>query len=90
MNNKKAQTEKEAFEIQEKYNEQPYGWIQWKATDVFMYIHCKCGHHSSVDGTFAYYIQCDACGTVYAVNGHVELVEILDAKNLKVILTQSE
>lgn len=57
-----------------------FAWIQWKGTNVCMDVHCKkCeaelnwfGH---LDADFAYFIKC-ACGTVYAVDGHVTLIEL--------------
>lgn len=53
---------------------EPYGWVQWKGTDVCMDIHCDCGEIGHIHGEFAYYVQCRACGKTYFVNGHVELV----------------
>ena len=76
MKNKKAKNSKAAWKIQETYKGKPYGWIQWKGTDVCMDVHCKCGHHSHIDAAFAYYVKCPSCGTVYMCNGHIELIEI--------------
>ncbi len=73
---KKAKDEHEAFEIQEKYEGSPHGWIQWKGTDVCMDVYCKCGHHSHIDADFAYRVKCPKCGTVYECNGHIELIEL--------------
>ena len=53
----------------------PHGWIQWKGTDVCMDVHCKCGHHSHIDGDFIYFLECPKCGTVYELNGHIQLIE---------------
>jgi len=73
-----VKTEKEAWEVQEKYEGQPHGWVQWKGTDVCMDIHCKCGYHSHIDARFAYHVECPECGTVYACNGHIELIEVTE------------
>ncbi len=76
MTHKKAVDKDEAWDIQEKYEGKPYGWIQWKGTGVCMDIHCKCGHHSHIDADFAYHVKCPSCKTVYACNGHIELIEL--------------
>lgn len=64
--------------------EGPHGWIQWKGTNVCMDVHCpKClkKFHDfwHIDEEFVYFIKC-ACGTIYAVNGHVQLVELNEAE----------
>jgi len=74
---KKAKNIEDAWNIQETYEDQPHGWIQWKGTDVCMDIHCKCGvllHICNVD--FAYHVKCLECNTVYFCNGHIELIEL--------------
>lgn len=76
MNNKKALNTEEAWNIQERFVDQPSGWIQWKGTNVCMDIYCKCGYHSHIDADFAYHVQCPKCGTIYMCNGHIELIEI--------------
>jgi len=76
MKIKKAKTEKEAWQIQERYSGRPHGWVQWKNTNVCMDVHCKCGHMSHIDEMFVYSIKCPNCGTCYMVNGHIELIEI--------------
>ena len=76
MEGKKAKNTHEAFGIGDKYEGKPHGWIQWKGTDVCMDIHCKCGAHCHVDAEFAYNVKCMECGTVYACNGHIELIEL--------------
>lgn len=73
---KKAVNYKQAWEIQDKQEGKPHGWVQWKGTDVCMDVHCKCGHHSHVDGMFAHHVKCPNCGTYYFCNGHIELIEI--------------
>ena len=73
---KTAQTTDEFFEIQEKFQGKPHGWVQWKGTDVCMDVHCSCGCMSHIDAAFAYYVECPECSKKYACNGHIELVEI--------------
>lgn len=75
---KVAKTEEEAFDVGEKFANVPHGWIQWKGTEVCMDVHCKCGKSFHIDATFAYNVKCPECETIYAVNGHVELIEMLD------------
>lgn len=67
--------------VSERPKDISYGWIQWKGTDVCMDVHCKyCVEEFNVfghiDAEFAYYVRC-SCGRVYALNGHIELVEVL-------------
>lgn len=73
---KKAKDKNEAWKIQETYEDQPHGWIQWKGTDVCMDIHCKCGCLVHIDTDFAYFVKCLECNTIYFCNGHIELIEI--------------
>lgn len=82
---KVAKDESEAWDIEEKFEDMPHGWIQWKGTDVCMDVHCKCGCLSHIDATFAYFVKCAECGTVYSVNGHVEFVEVLNPPSNVVI-----
>ena len=51
----------------------PYGWIQWKGTDVCMDIHCECGKLTHIDADFLYHVKCSACGRVYECDGHIAL-----------------
>lgn len=76
MSRKIAQTDDDAWGIQEIYENQPHGWIQWKGTDVCMDIHCECGGLSHIDGDYVYYVECPYCGRVYLCNGHIELIEL--------------
>lgn len=57
-------------------SERPYGWIQWKGTDVCMDVRCKCGRTGHVDADFAYHVKCSSCKTVYFVNPHIEFIEL--------------
>ena len=51
----------------------PYGWIQWKGTDVCIDIHCVCGKLLHFDGLFMYYVKCSYCSRVYECDGHIKL-----------------
>lgn len=73
---KKAKSTEEADQIQERYEEQPHGWIQWKGTDVCMDVHCACGELTHIDVDFCYYVKCPVCGRIYYCNGHIELIEM--------------
>ncbi len=73
---KTAKTTEEAFEIQDRQEGKPHGWIQWKGTDVCMDIHCECGCHSHIDVDFAYHVKCPECGAVYMCNGHIEFIKL--------------
>ncbi len=77
---KVAKNTEEAQEIQNNYDSQPHGWIQWKGTDACMDIHCKCGVLSHIDADFLYYVTCPNCDTIYYCNGHIELIEITEEK----------
>lgn len=56
----------------------PYGSLQWKGTDACMDIHCVCGAHSHIDGEFAYYFKCYACGRRFALGSIVSLIPLTD------------
>lgn len=60
----------------EKYPTQtgPHGFIQWKGTGVCADLYCSCGKHSHIDEEFAYKFRC-ACGKVWHLNPHIQLVE---------------
>lgn len=73
---KKAKNTDEAWKIQERYKDQPHGWIQWKGTNVCMDVHCKCGAFLHVDDSFVYHIKCLECNTSYFCNGFIELIEV--------------
>ncbi|MGN6561819.1 MAG: hypothetical protein ACTHMU_04095 [Thermomicrobiales bacterium] len=54
----------------------PYGWIQWKGTDVCMDVHCICGNPLHVDADFCYHIRCAYCGQVYECSGYIDLIPL--------------
>lgn len=56
----------------------PYGWIQWKGTDVCMDTYCPCGHHGHIDAEFAYNYRCQKCDTIYSVSPFVRLRKVDD------------
>lgn len=87
--NKIAKNSSEAWDMQEKYDDEPHGWIQWKGTDVCMDVYCKCGFHGHVDEEFLYYVECPNCNAIYKVNGHVEFIELKDRPDYCVHLIHS-
>ena len=90
MEIKKAKNAGEAWEIQEKYKGKPYGWVQWKGTNVCMDVHCRCGHLSHIDAYFAYHVKCPKCATVYTCNGHIELIELEEEPENYVVTDEDE
>lgn len=56
-------------------NKDAHGWIQFKGGSLCMDVHCTCGHHSHIDGNFIYFLRCPACGSIYELNGHIQLIE---------------
>ena len=56
----------------------PYGWIQWKGTDVCIDLYCKCGHQGHYDGEFLYLYECPSCKQRYALGQNVKLIELPD------------
>lgn len=56
--------------------EPPFGWIQWKGTEVCMDVHCQCGAHLHVDADFCYHIKCGECGQVYECSGFIRLIPL--------------
>lgn len=71
-----AKTWEEAFDMQEKFDDKPTCFVQWKGTDVCMDVHCKCGAHGHIDGSFTYQVQCLHCKAIYHVGCFVELIEL--------------
>ena len=68
----------------DKMEDRPHAWIQWKGTDVCMDVRCPCGRMSHVDGQFAYYFEC-RCGLVWAVGQNVRLHRLTDAEGRAVV-----
>ena len=87
---KKVKTTQDAWNIQDRLNDNVGAWIQWKGTDVCMDIHCKCGEHSHIDASFAYHVKCPYCGTVYFCNGHIELIELEEEPDHCVVESEKE
>jgi len=54
----------------------PYGWIQWKGTNVCMDIHCLCGYFGHVDQEFFYFYECPECHRKFAVGQNIKLIEL--------------
>lgn len=71
-----AKNRDEAWKLQQMFEGEPHGWIQWKGTDVCMDIYCECSEHFHIDDTFAYHVQCPICKRVYFCNGHIELIKL--------------
>lgn len=69
-------TIEDEFPSLKKKAKRPYGWVQWKGTDVCMDAYCVCGEQMHIDADFAYHIKCSTCKRVYEVGGHVKLYEI--------------
>jgi hypothetical protein len=64
----------ELFPSLKKKHKAPYGWIQWKGTDVCMDLNCECGELTHIDSDFTYHIKCGSCGKVYECDGHINLI----------------
>jgi len=56
--------------------EPPYGFIQYKGTDVCMDVYCTCGNHGHFDGDFFYFWECSKCGRKYEVGCYVKMFEM--------------
>jgi hypothetical protein len=75
--NKKVKEWTDVLEVQSKeFKNIPHGWIQWKGTDACIDLHCSCGAIGHLDGWFLYTVKCGHCGKCYAVDCHVQLIEI--------------
>lgn len=74
MSQRTAATLEESWELPNRLEGVPHGWIQWKGTDACFDVRCECGELGHIDGEFAYAIKCASCGRVYAVGQHIELV----------------
>lgn len=71
-----AANKDEAFKLAITTASKSHGFLQWKASKVFMTVHCKCGHRGQVEGDFIYHVRCPRCGAVYACNPFVELIRL--------------
>lgn len=54
----------------------PYGWIQWKGTQVCIDLFCACGKQMHADAEFLYSFRCEACGRHYLLGSHVAVFEV--------------
>lgn len=63
---------------QDNPQEDAYGWIQWKGTNVCLDATCVCGASGHIDGSFAYYFRCIECGRRYALGPTIKLIELTD------------
>ncbi|MCP4990860.1 MAG: hypothetical protein GY928_33910 [Colwellia sp.] len=62
----------------------PYGFVQWKATNVFCELNCECGETSFYDGWFMYTVECPHCKAKYFVPFNIPLVKIQDTEGIDV------
>ena len=51
-------------------------FVQWKGTSLCMDLNCECGHHSHIDGYFAYHVMCPNCGAVYKMPENLPLERV--------------
>lgn len=51
--------------------ERPFGWIQWKGTNVCIDLHCECGAHGHVDAEFLYFVRCEDRETAEQMATHL-------------------
>ena len=49
----------------------PYGFIQWKGTDVCIDFHCECGEVGHFDGYFASILKCPTCERLWELPHYV-------------------
>lgn len=63
---------------------EPYGWIQWKGTNVCIDLLCTCGYHGHCDADFFYYYKCPQCNKKYAVGQVVKLIELNEEQSKEV------
>lgn len=54
----------------------PFGWIQYKGSNICVDIHCDCGELSHYDGDFAYAVRCPYCQKQWVLGQTVRLVEL--------------
>ena len=52
-----------------------HGSLQLKGSDIYMDVHCDCGHTSNIKGDCVFFLKCPACGTIYELNGFVQLIK---------------
>jgi hypothetical protein len=55
-------------------------FLQWKGTDACFDFTCACGNSDHIDGDFAYYVQCEACGQVYEMPTQLTATPVDDSR----------
>ena len=53
----------------------PSAFIQWKGTDVCLYLRCPCGELTHIDGFFVFTVACGNCGMTYKLPTVVPVLE---------------
>jgi len=61
-------------------------FIQWKGTNVCMDFRCPCGAHGHLDDSFAYFVLCPSCDTVYELGTAVAVRRNSDGREQAKIL----
>lgn len=46
-------------------------FIQWKGTNVCLDFRCTCGADGHLDDSFAYFVECPACGSIFEMGTQV-------------------
>ena len=64
----------ECISVSGRAPERPYGWVQFKGTDLCMDVNCSCGKLSHIDAEFANHVICPACGREYVMDGYIPLI----------------
>lgn len=60
--------------LREHADGEPYGFVQWKGTNVCVDLHCSCGAHLHADADFLYAVRCPHCGQAWELEPFVRLL----------------
>lgn len=69
--------------VQFNINEDAHGSMQWKGSDIYLDLHCDCGHTSNIKGDAVFFVKCPACNTIFELNGFIQLIKRPDIDEKK-------
>lgn len=54
-------------------------FIQWKGSNICIDVQCECGNDNHIDNDFVYFVKCERCQNVYALDSNIRLVKIKES-----------
>lgn len=75
-----TQIETEPFPFTQPAGSEASVFIQWKGTEVCMDFRCPCGADGHLDTSFAYFVHCPSCGSVFEMGTAVMVKRTNEAR----------